>query len=270
MKKYLTLYAVYATIHTEADTTGLLNRKEDLNMMKYYKGFDKDLKCRGFQYEEGKTYEEPEANLCESGFHACEAPLDVFNYYAPSKGSRYCEVELDGVSDQRKGDDTKVCAKKITVGEEIGIPELVKAHVEWVKERATEKVEKGDAEAASAGWRGVSSAGEQGVSSAGERGVSSAGDEGVSSAGEQGVSSAGERGVSASKGKSSVGREGIAAARGNGVIVKGDTGAVLVIVEENPDDYGIRFWKAFRIDGKRYKPDTWYTLDDDGKVVEFK
>lgn len=56
--------------------------------MKMYKGFDKDLKCRDFQYEIGKTYEEPTADLCNSGFHACEYPLDVLTYYAPGDMSR--------------------------------------------------------------------------------------------------------------------------------------------------------------------------------------
>ena len=99
--------------------------------MKAYKGFNKDLTCRGFQYEIGKTYEEPEANLCKNGFHACTAPLDVFGYYAPA-GGRYHEVDLDEVSDQTD-EDSKRVGKKITIGAEIGIPGLVKAHVEWVK-----------------------------------------------------------------------------------------------------------------------------------------
>lgn len=81
--------------------------------MKAYKGFDKDLKCRGFQYEIGKTYEEPEAKLCKKGFHACEYPLDVLIYY-DARESRYCEVELDDVSPERS-DDTKISAKKLKV-----------------------------------------------------------------------------------------------------------------------------------------------------------
>lgn len=83
--------------------------------MKYYKGFNKDMQCRGFQYEEGKTYETDTAKLCNAGFHACECPLDVFGYYSPTddKGNlqKFHEVELDDISNERDG-DTKVCAKK--------------------------------------------------------------------------------------------------------------------------------------------------------------
>lgn len=102
--------------------------------MKMYKGFDKDLKCRDFQYEIGKTYEEPTADLCNSGFHACEYPLDVFEYYAPGNMSRYCEVDLNELSDERSGDDSKRCGKKIAVKAEIGIAWLVKAAVDFVME----------------------------------------------------------------------------------------------------------------------------------------
>ena len=97
--------------------------------MKCYKGFDKDLKCRGYQYEIGKSYEEPEAKLCEKGYHACEYPLDVFNYYVPAD-SRYCEVELDGVEDSTS-DDTKRCGTKIAIKAEIGIAGIVKAAVDF-------------------------------------------------------------------------------------------------------------------------------------------
>lgn len=75
--------------------------------MKCFKGFDKNLKCRGFQYEIGKEYEEDKAKLCDSGFHACENPLDVFGYYPPVD-SRYCEVELEDVSEEMS-DDSKRC-----------------------------------------------------------------------------------------------------------------------------------------------------------------
>lgn len=103
--------------------------------IKAYKGFDKDLKCRDFQYEIGKTYEEPTADLCESGFHACEYPLDVFRYYAPGSMSRYCEVNLDDLSDKKSSEDSKRCGKKIAVKAEIGIAGIVKAAVEYTMEK---------------------------------------------------------------------------------------------------------------------------------------
>ena len=95
--------------------------------MKMFKGFDKDLKCCNFQYEIGKTYTEDRAELCEVGFHACEHPLDCLNYYEPGE-SRYCDVDLDDVTDER-GNDSKRVGKKITVQGEIGIAGLVKAAV---------------------------------------------------------------------------------------------------------------------------------------------
>nr|DAL41336.1 MAG TPA_asm: hypothetical protein [Caudoviricetes sp.] len=102
--------------------------------MKVYKATDKDMKCREFQYELGKTAEvEGDIELCERGLHACEMPLDVLGYYAPGEGSRYFEAELEDVSDEKRSDDTKRVGKKLTLSAEIGIPGLVKAQVEYVK-----------------------------------------------------------------------------------------------------------------------------------------
>ena len=100
--------------------------------MKCYKGFDKDLKCRDFQYEIGKKYEEERAEICDTGFHACENPLDVFGYYAPAD-SRYCEVELD--ANDQKSDDSKRVGKKISIKAEIGIAGIVKAGLEYIKDQ---------------------------------------------------------------------------------------------------------------------------------------
>lgn len=102
--------------------------------MKAYKGFDKDLKCRGFQYEIGKDYKEDKAKLCQKGFHACENPMDVFVYHPPANG-RYCEVELDEVSPERKS-DSKVAGKKIHIGAEIGITGIINAGVKFILEKA--------------------------------------------------------------------------------------------------------------------------------------
>ena len=192
--------------------------------MKAYKGFDKNLQCRGLQYEIGGTQEVDKVKLCNQGLHACEAPLDVFRYYAPGEGSRYCEVEMDGVSDER-GDDSKRVAKKLTVGAEIGIPGLVKAHVEYVKAHTT--MEHTDQKAATAGNSGAATA----------------------------------------KGSVSVGKNGCGLVRGNDVKIKGGLGAVLVICEENGDNWDIKEWKAFVVDGTDIRADTWYKLVD-GKLVE--
>ena len=171
--------------------------------MKAYKGFDKDLKCRGFQYEVGKEYREDEAELCSSGFHACENPLDTFNYYKANEGSRYCEVELDEVSDERHSDDTKICGKVIKIGAELSVAGICKAHFEYVTARCNPAKSNaaGDNESASAGYRGSASAGYRGSASAGESGSASAGSWGSASAGESGSASAGESG-SASAGES--------------------------------------------------------------------
>ena len=130
-------------------------------MIKAYKGFDKDLKCRGFQYEIGGEYEEEKAKACECGFHACEMPLNVLDYYAPGLGSRYCEVEQSGTL-SRHGSDSKVASSKIKIGAEIGIAGLVKAQIEWVKsqidfDHAIEKADKSKKDKAT-GYQGAASA----------------------------------------------------------------------------------------------------------------
>lgn len=101
--------------------------------MKSYKGFNKDMTCRGFQYEEGKEYEETTAEVCETGFHSCEYPLDCFRYYDPAH-SVYHEVEADGEID-KAGDGTKLASTKLKIGAELSIAGLVKASIEYTIKR---------------------------------------------------------------------------------------------------------------------------------------
>ena len=101
--------------------------------MKAYKGFNQKLQCKNFQYELGGEYEEPKAKLCETGFHACENPIDVFNYYPPSD-SRYCEVELGDIT-KEKSNDSKRCGRKIKIGAEIGIKGIIDAFVKFTLEK---------------------------------------------------------------------------------------------------------------------------------------
>ena len=100
--------------------------------MKCYKGFDKDLKCQGFQYEIGKEYEGNAADICHKGFHACEYPMDVFGYYNPAD-SRYCEVDLD-TNEQTEEDSNRV-GKKIKIETEIGLSGLIQAGVKFILEK---------------------------------------------------------------------------------------------------------------------------------------
>lgn len=230
--------------------------------MKAYKGFNKDMTCRGFQYEIGKEYETDAADLCRIGFHACENPLDCFSHYAPAT-SRYCEVEIED-NGQRSPEDSKVVGKKIKIGAELSTKQICKLHFEYVRSRcAPAKTNAaGDRESASAGRYGSASAGEYGSASAGKFGSASAGDGGSASAGDYGSASAGEYGVSASRGSSSAGENGVAAARGEHAKVRGGIGSVLVVCVEKKDSYDIAEWKAAVVDGERIRPDTWYTVEN--------
>lgn len=205
-----------------------------------YKGFDKDLKCHGgFQYEIGKEYEQDSALVCDHGFHACEMPLHVFNHFAPGSGSRYCVVEQSGeISLRNESDDSKLASSKIKIGAEIGIPGLVKAQIEYVKERA-----KPSRKHHSTGSRSANSA-----TGYGSANIST----GVECANE----GAGERNVCVAWGKDSK--------------CKGKIGCFLVLSEWdswNGNVYPFLGAVMVEVDGKYILPDTWYTLKD-GKIVE--
>ena len=221
-----------------------------------YKGFDKDLKCRGFQYEIGKEYEaEGKIIACNNGFHACEMPLDVFKYYPPAS-NRFCKVEQSGKMD-RDGDDSKVASSRIKIGAEIGIPGLVKAHIEYVEAHTT--TEHTDPERATAGYRGAATAGDSGAATAGSYGAATAG--------YRGAATAGSYGAATSRGSVSVGKNGCGLVRGNNIKAKGGLGAVLVICVENENDYDIKEYKTVIVDGENVKANTWYTLKA-GELVE--
>ena len=106
--------------------------------IKSYKGFDKNLKCRDFQYEIGKEYEmDGEIKVCSRGFHACESPFDVFDHYTMID-SRFCEVEQDGnISKEDRG--TKICSSKIKIKAELKLADMINLGVEWLKEITSPK-----------------------------------------------------------------------------------------------------------------------------------
>jgi hypothetical protein len=98
--------------------------------MKGYKGFDKDMKCKDFQYEVGKTYKTDEAKLCSTGFHFCENPLDVLSYYGLSNGNQYAEVEAENVSNEKEKDSKRV-SKEITIKAKVDFKGLIAAGIEF-------------------------------------------------------------------------------------------------------------------------------------------
>jgi hypothetical protein len=192
--------------------------------MRAFKGFNKDLTCRGYQYEEGKEFHTERAECCDTGFHACEYPLDCFGYYDPAH-SVFHEVELSGEMD-KSGDNTKVCATDIKIGARLSIAGLVKMAIDFTMSKVNKEAGSDERHgfASATGNYGASSAtGYKGASSAtGNCGASSAtGYKGASSAtGNYGASSAtGYKGASSATGNcgasSATGYKGASSATGN-------------------------------------------------------
>ena len=192
--------------------------------MRAFKGFNKDLTCRGYQYEEGKEFHTERAECCDTGFHACEYPLDCFGYYDPAH-SVFHEVELSGEMDKSR-DNTKVCATDIKIGARLSIAGLVKMAIDFTMSKVNKEAGSDERHgfASATGNCGASSAtGDYGASSAtGYKGASSAtGYKGASSAtGDYGASSAtGNCGASSATGdygaSSATGNYGASSATGN-------------------------------------------------------
>lgn len=190
--------------------------------MKCFKGFDKDLKCRDFQYEIGKEYTEEKADICNYGFHACEFPMDVFGYYPPSD-SRYCEVELEE-NGQKSSDDSKRVGKKISVKAEIGIAGIIKAGVEYIKEQVN--------------WE----------------------DDKATNTGDQSAATnTGDRSAATVEGKESVALATGIKSKAKGKI---GCFIVLTEWKEINNEYHIVDVKSAKVDGENIKEDTFYMLKD--------
>ena len=245
--------------------------------MKACKGFDKNLRCRGFQYEVGGEYTEETAELCNRGPHACENPLDTLRYYRPGD-SRYCEVEIED-NGQRSSGDSKVCGKHIKIGAEIGLKGVINAGVRFVLDKCESTTEEN-----ASGWSGNAAAsGERGNAAAsGESGNAAASGESGNAAasGWRGNAAAsgwsgnaaasGERGTAAVTGlygkASAIGNQCVAVAWGQDSLARGSVGNWLV-VSERDDDGNIIDAKIVRVDGEAVKENTWYTLQN-GEILD--
>ena len=218
--------------------------------MKACKGFDKNLRCRGFQYEVGGEYTEETAELCNRGPHACENPLDTLRYYRPGD-SRYCEVEIED-NGQRSSYDSKVCGKHIKIGAEIGLKGVINAGVRFVFDKCESATEEN-----ASGWRGNADA-------SGERGNAAAsGDRGNAAA--SGWS--GTAVVTGFAGRATaLGEQCLAVAWGEDSLARGTVGN-WIVVSERDDDGNIIDVKIAKVDGDTVKADTWYKLVN-GEIME--
>ena len=267
--------------------------------MKAYKGFDKNMQCRGFQFEEGKTYETDEAKLCESGFHACEYPLDCFGYYPPSNGN-YHEVELDA-TEEKHDDDTKRVGKRIKIGAKLSIAKMVEASVQYIAERIDRSQKESNtgnqSAATNTGYRSAatntgdysaatntgnqSAATNTGYYSAATNtgNQSAATNTGNQSAAtntgyQSAATNTGYQSAATNTGNQSAatntGLGGVALVTGYESKARGAIGSAICICERGEWDgetYPLLAIKAAIIDGEVLKPDTWYTLKD-GEFVE--
>ena len=231
-----------------------MNKKDDI--IHGFKVFDKDLKCRGFQYEIGKDYkQEGKVKCCEIGFHFCENPFDVFRYYSPSD-SRYCEVEGDGIAD-KADDDSKVATSHIHISAEIGLNGLIKDGVKFILDKVNFKDEK------STNTGNYSVATNTGnYSAATNTGNRSA------------ATNTGNYSVATNTGDYSAatveGKESVAIVTGKDGRARGVLGSWIVLTERGDWDgniYPIKEVKAFKVDGVNIKENTFYRLVD-GKPVE--
>ena len=195
-----------------------------------YKAMDKNMMCRGKQYEVGKTYHEDKADCCRAGMHACENPLDVLHYYPLSDGIRIFKVECGGDISREDGKDTKLACTELTVEAEIKIADMVKLGVKAVMDRVNKNV-KGTKNKASGNWSTGAASGDYCRAEA-------------------------------------FGKDSIAVANGAHSKARGAMGCYLVLTEYDDDGHMICA-KMAKVDGAVIKENTWYTLEN-GEFVEWK
>lgn len=206
-----------------------MSDEKPFGAIKAYKGFNADLTCRGFRYEVGKEYDHPgPVRVCESGFHACENPMDVLGFYPPcgknGNPNRFCEVEQSGEIDKSQSD--KKCSSHIRILAEIGLDGLIKAGVKFILDKVNWK----DKKESNTGYYSA-------------------------------ATNTGYRSAAAVKGE-----ESIAIVTGYDSRAKGAMGCWLVITERDSNGH-ILDVRTAKVDDRRIKPDTWYRLRD-GEFVE--
>ena len=222
-----------------------------------YKAMDKNMQCRGKQYEVGKTYHEDKADCCHAGMHACENPLDVLHYYPLSDGIRIFKVECGGDISREDGKDTKLACTELTVEAEIKIADMVKLGVKAVMDRVNKNV-KGTKNKASGDWSTGAASGYKSTGAASGDGSTGAASGDCSTGAASGDYCRAE----------AFGKDSIAVANGAHSKACGALGCYLVLTEYDDDGHMICA-KMAKVDGAVIKENTWYTLKN-GEFVEVK
>ena len=217
-----------------------------------YKGFDKNMQCRRFQYEVGKEYEmDGEIKCCDRGFHACKSPMEVWDYYDMLK-SRYAEVEQSGKIDTEEN-STKVCSSRIKIKAELKLADIINIGVEWLKDITSPSKVKTDSTLSSSGYNAqIGSSGDNakiGISGDNAKIVSSGDNDHIDNTGEDSV----------------------IMCAGNNSKAKAKIGSWITLAEWKWSDEKKRdvpaCVKTEYVDGENIKADTWYQLIN-GKFVE--
>ena len=241
-----------------------------------YKGFDKNLCCRGFQFKIGEEYEQQgEIKCCENGFHACTNPFDVLNYYDVNGTNRFCQVEQYGIIDNSK-EGTKQASSKIKIKAEIGMAGLFKAGIEWIKEQTNpipiinktkDKTDNTSGDSAQIGSSGDSA---QIGSSGNYAQIGSSGNSAkIGSSGDYAqIGSSGDYAKIGSSGYSakidSTGEDSVICCAGDNSMAKAKKGSWITLSEwkysEEKKHYIPVCVKTEFVDGERIKEDTWYKL----------
>ena len=246
-----------------------------------YKAFDENMRCRGFQYEVGKEYDmNGDIQCCKRGFHACESPMEVWDYY-DMLTSRFAEVEQSGKI-STGADSTKICSSHIKIKAELKLADIINIGVEWLKDlTAPSKVKADGAELNDNGVRGaqIGSSGDAAqIGSSGDAAkIGSSGD--AAKIGSSGYAAQiGSSGYAAKIGSSgdaakidSTGEDSVIMCAGRDSVAKAKVGSWITLAEWKRDDRKGRWVpvcvKTERVDGIKIKPDTWYKLQD-GEFVE--
>ncbi|ECE1692590.1 hypothetical protein C2F43_10475 [Salmonella enterica] len=237
-----------------------------------FKGFNKDLKCRDFQFAIGETFHhDGKVEACGSGFHACECPFDVFSYYPPAE-SRYAETISFGITDSEEGGDTKIASSSITIKDELTLPQFIQRGIEWI----WSKIDKSLEQQIMTGYR--SAATNTGYQSAATNtgnwsAATNTGDQ--SAATNTGYRSAatntGYRSAATNTGDQSAaevsGSQSVAASLGIEGKARASEGGAIVLCYRDEDGELIHI-RASKVGENGIMPDTWYQLDEDGEFVE--